>query len=66
MASTPINMIGGALDKAEEFRRLRYPLNTLQKACSRLGAITGQGAWITVREILRETWVRSKGRGTSA
>ena len=66
MASTRINLIGAALAKAAEFRRLRYPLYTLQKACSQLGATTGEGAWITVREILREQWVRSKGRGMDA
>ena len=54
-ASTKINMIDAALNKAAEFRRLRYPLYPLQKACSRLGAITGEGAWITARDILRET-----------
>ena len=42
-ASTPQLMLQSACSKVEEFRRLRYPRQVLQKACSRLGAITGNG-----------------------
>ena len=43
----------GAMDKAAEFRRLRYPPAVLYKACAVLGATTGEGAWIRVRDELR-------------
>jgi len=52
-ASTQQLMLKSACNKVEEFRRLRYPRQVLQKACSRLGAITGNGTWITVRDQLR-------------
>ena len=52
-ASHPQLMFESARAKVEEFRRLRYPRQVLQKACSRLGAITGNGMWITVRDLLR-------------
>ena len=42
-----------ALDKIAEFRRLHYPTSVLQKACTFLGASTGEGTWITVRNALR-------------
>ena len=44
--------IKSALAKLEEFRRLRYPIHVLQRACARLGAVSGNGTWITVRNIL--------------
>ena len=37
----------------KEFRRLHYPLSVLQKACNYLGATSGEGTWITVRNALR-------------
>ena len=52
-ASDPAAMIPSALDKIAEFRRLRYPESVLQKACTFLGASTGEGTWITVRNALR-------------
>ena len=53
MASDPQRVREGALDKIAEFRRLRYPLSVLQKACNVLGATSGEGMWITVRNALR-------------
>ena len=53
MASDPQRVREGALDKIAEFRRLRYPLSVLQKACNYLGASSGEGMWITVRNALR-------------
>ena len=42
-----------AMAKIAEFRRLRYPLSVLQKACNVLGASTAERTWITVRDALR-------------
>ena len=53
MASDADMLYASALDKVAEFRRLRYPLGLLRKACSFLGATTGEGTWITVRQTLR-------------
>ena len=53
MSSSPAYLIKGAMDKAAEFRRLRYPPAVLYKACAVLGATTGEGAWIRVRDELR-------------
>ena len=53
MASDPEASYQGALEKIGEFRRLHYPLSVLSKACSFLGATTGNGGWITVRNALR-------------
>ena len=53
-ASDPAAMIPSALDKIAEFRRLRYPESVLSKACNFLGASTGEGTWITVRNALGE------------
>ena len=53
MASDSSNLYDGALEKIAEFRRLRYPDSVLQKACQYLGASTGEGMWITVRDALR-------------
>ena len=53
MSSDPSTLWESALDKVAEFRRLRYPLSVLRKACSYLGATSGEGTWITVRNTLR-------------
>ena len=53
MASDPEQLRKGALDKIAEFRRLHYPCSVLRKACNFLGASTGEGMWITVRNVLR-------------
>ena len=47
-------MAEGALEKIAEFRRLRYPINVLKKTCAYLGATTGIGTWIDVRDALRD------------
>ena len=53
MASSPEQIRQGGLEKIAEFRRLRYPLSVLQKACNVLGASTAERTWITVRDALR-------------
>ena len=53
MASDPDTLYRSALAKVDEFRRLDYPLSVLRKACSYLGASTGEGKWIAVRNALR-------------
>ena len=53
MASSPATLWESALAKVAEFRRLRYPLGVLRGACTYLGANTGEGTWITVRNTLR-------------
>ena len=53
MASGPEQVFRGALEKIAEFRRLHYPLSVLQKACNYLGATSGEGTWLTVRNALR-------------
>ena len=60
MSSDPYNMAEGALAKIAELRRLRYPINVLRKTCSYLGASTGVGTWITVRDALRNDFYRPK------
>ena len=62
MSSDPTQVYLSERDKIAEFRRLRYPDSVLRKACNFLGATTGEGAWITVRNALRDTATRSKGR----
>ena len=53
MASDPATLWQSALAKVAEFRRLWYPLGVLRGACTYLGASTGEGTWITVRNTLR-------------
>ena len=53
MTSDAHSMADSALAKIAEFRRLRYPINVLRKICSYLGATSGNGAWITIRDALR-------------
>ena len=55
MASNPGMLFTSGLAKAEEFRRLRYPLNVLCKTCAYLGASTGEITWIQIRDTLRHT-----------
>ena len=52
MASDPDELYRSALDKCAEFSRLGYPHGVLRNACSYLGASTGEGRWITVRNAL--------------
>ena len=60
LSSDTHSMAEGALAKIAEFRRLRYPINVLRKTCSYLGATTGVGAWITVRDALRDDYYGPK------
>ena len=50
------NDIGGlhfsAIKKLKEFENLDYPVSMLKNACNRLGATTGEGAWIGIRNRL--------------
>ena len=50
------NDVGGlyfsAIRKLKEFENLEYPVGMLRNACNRLGATTGEGAWIGIRNRL--------------
>ena len=46
MSSGPSELFDGALEKIEEFRKLRYPESVLQKACAYLGATSGNGTCV--------------------
>ena len=52
-ASDTDNLCVSALDKVAEFRRLRYPLGLLRKACAYLAATSGVRQWLDVRDTLR-------------
>ena len=54
MASDSRNLYMSARAKVAEFRRLGYPDLVLQKTLSYLGATTGDGTWIRVRNALRD------------
>ena len=45
-------LIESALQKLKEFRRLRYPEGLLRGCANFMGATTGEGAWIAVRNAL--------------
>ena len=53
MASDPGNLYTSALDKVAEFRRLRYPLGLLRKACAYIATTSGVRQWLDVRQALR-------------
>ena len=53
MASDADTLRVSALAKIAEFRRLRYPVGLLRKACSYLAATTGERAWLDIRDSLR-------------
>ena len=53
MASDTANLYVSALDKVAEFRRLRYPLGLLRKACAYIAATSGVRQWLNVRQALR-------------
>jgi len=65
-ASDPEMLRIGALDKMAEFRKLRYPESVLFKACNRLGASTGEGEWIRIRDTLRLQSPNGPKAGTQA
>ena len=50
----PVTGESDHLRKVAEFRRLGYPDLVLQKTLSYLGATTGDGTWIRVRNALRD------------
>ena len=52
MACDERALMRSALDKIREFQRLRYPNSILAKACNYLGATTGVGTWIAVRDMM--------------
>ena len=52
MASDEQALRESALQKLAEFRRLRYPIGLLRGVCSFLGATTGNGAWIRIRNAI--------------
>ena len=39
-----------ARDKIKEFMKLGYPTQILRQTCNYLGASTGEGTWITIRD----------------
>ena len=41
-----------AMQKLEEFRRLRYPIGLLRGVCNFMGATTGDGTWIGIRNAI--------------
>ena len=52
MASDREALRDSVLQKLEEFRRLGFPLGLLRGVCNFMGATTGEGAWIGVRNAL--------------
>ena len=52
-SSDTANLYVSALDKVAEFRRLRYPLGLLRKACAYIAATSGVRQWLNVRQALR-------------
>ena len=53
-ASTTQDIFASAMAKVvAEFRRLRYPLHVLRRACTRTGAVSGEGTWTNVARSLR-------------
>jgi hypothetical protein len=52
MASDKEALRDSALQKLEEFRRLGFPPGLLRGVCNFMGATTGEGAWIGVRNAL--------------
>ena len=52
MASDKKELRESAIQKLEEFRRLRYPVGLLRGVCGFMGATTGDGTWIGVRNTI--------------
>ena len=46
-------MIKSATHKLNEFTQLKYPRTTLKGICTFLAATSGNGAWITVRNLIQ-------------
>ena len=58
MASDKEALRDSALQKLEEFRRLGFLPGLLRGVCNFMGATTGEGAWIGVRNALDEIGVK--------
>ena len=54
MASDRAALRESALQKLEEFRRLRYPGGLLRGVCGFMAATTGDNAWISVRQAMTD------------
>ena len=54
MASDEHTLRESALQKLEEFRRLRYPIGLLRGVCNFMGATTGNGTWIGIRNAISD------------
>ena len=52
MASDAPALHDSALQKLEEFRRLRYPKSVLRGVCTYMAATTSQYEWIKVRRVV--------------
>tara|TARA_B110000008_G_scaffold202883_1_gene201537 strand:- start:398 stop:919 length:522 start_codon:yes stop_codon:yes gene_type:complete len=52
MASDKQTLAESAMQKLEEFRRLRYPIGLLRGVCNFMGATTGDGTWIGIRNAI--------------
>ena len=55
MASDPGVLHTSAVQKFEEFRRLRYPTAVLRGVCTYMAARTREYEWIKIRSVV-ETW----------
>ena len=53
LASDETVMIKSATHKIKEFTQLKYPQSTLKGICTFLAATAGNGAWITVRNLIQ-------------
>ena len=52
MASDKLALRQSALQKLNEFKRLGYPPGLLRGVCNFMGATTGEGTWIGVRNAI--------------
>ena len=54
MASDKQTLAESAMQKLEEFLRLRYPirLHVLRGVCNFMGATTGDGTWMGIRNAI--------------
>ena len=53
MASGRHEFLRSASAKVDEFVAQQYPLSVIKGVCTFLGATTGDGAWISVRNTIR-------------
>ena len=52
MASDPQTLYKSGIQKLAEFHHLRYPTWLLKAACNYIGASTGEGTWIGIRNTI--------------